>query len=58
MQNAKKDQMSTRVRFQPDSWNFLKRHTHKKGISIPAYIRELIGNEKLKHEEVTKTNFS
>jgi len=51
MQNAKKDQNSTRVRFQPDSWNFLKRHTHKKGISIPAYIRELIGNEKLKHEE-------
>jgi len=56
MQNAKKDQNSTRVRFQPDSWNFLKRHTHKKGISIPAYIRELVGNDKIKNEDRLKTN--
>jgi hypothetical protein len=56
MQNAKKDQNSTRVRFQQDSWNFLKKHTHKKGISIPAYIRELVGNDKIKNEERLKTN--
>jgi hypothetical protein len=56
MQTPKKDQNSTRVRFQQDSWNFLKRHTHKKGISIPAYIRELVGNDKIKNEERIKTN--
>jgi hypothetical protein len=56
MQTPKKDQNSTRVRFQPDSWIFLKKHTHKKGISIPAYIRELVGNDKIKNEERLKTN--
>ena len=56
MQTPKKDQNSTRVRFQQDSWNFLKRHTHKKGISIPAYIRELVGNDKIKNEDRLKTN--